>query len=146
MNFLQDILSFLINYFMSIPELVKTIFHCLLHSKQNHKFTPVYPSLQTESISSSCAYDFDQELLFEPHDIKDQPCDPHDTTVDVTSFPHNCVSSNIQNRYRPLQLPLILHDFPTNTTSTFLSLMVNPKTLQLRNIYKPLSIFLTSLR
>ena len=33
-----------------------------------------------------------------------------------------------------------------STTSTFLSLMENPRTLQLRNIYKPLSISLTFLK
>ena len=36
--------------------------------------------------------------------------------------------------------------FLQSTTSTFLSLMENPRTLQLRNIYKPLSISLTSLK
>ena len=36
-----------------------------------------------------------------------------ETIVDNTSIPHSSVSSNIPNRYKPLHLPLILHDFPT---------------------------------
>ena len=100
-------------FLLSSPKLVKTVFHCSLHSKQNHEFTHVYPSLWTESISSSCTFDFDQYPSFEPHDIKDHPCEPHETTVDNTSIPHSSVSSNIPNRYIPLHLPLILHDFPT---------------------------------
>ena len=84
-----------------------------MHSKQNHEFTPLYPSLRTESISSSCTFDFDQNHLFEPHDIKDQPFQPHDTIVEVTSLPNSSVSSKIPNWYRPLHVPPILHDFPT---------------------------------
>ena len=64
-------------------------------------------------MSSSYAHDFDQDLLFEPHDIKDQPYEPCDTRVDNTSFPHSSVSSNIPNRYITLHLPHVLHDFPT---------------------------------
>ena len=82
---------------MSFPKLLKRIFHYLLRSKQNHGFTPVYPSLQTKYVSSPNTYDFDQELLFEPHDIKDEPYEPNDTKVDNTLFPHSFVSSNIQN-------------------------------------------------
>ena len=112
-SFLQDLLSFLVNFFLSFPKIVKTVFHCSLHSKQNHEFTHVYPSLWSESISSSCTFDFDQDPSFEPHDIKYHPCEPHETIVDNTSIPHTYVSSNVPNWYRPLHLPLILHDFPT---------------------------------
>ena len=69
--------------------------------------------MRTESTSSSCTFDFDQDLLSEPHDIKDHPDEPHDTTNDNASIPHSFVSSNIQNRYIPLHLPHVLHDFPT---------------------------------
>ena len=86
-GFLQDLLSFLVNFFLSFPKLFKTTFHCSLHSKQNHEFTLVYPSLRTESISSSYTFDFDQDPSFEPHDIKDHPCEPHETKVDNTYLP-----------------------------------------------------------
>ena len=111
-SFLLYALSFFVNILLSIPKLVKTVFHYALHSKQNHEFTPVYPSLRTESIPSPCTFDFDQELSFEPHDIKGHPCEPHETMTDNTSIPHISVSSNIPNWYKPLHLPLILHDFP----------------------------------
>ena len=113
LNLLQDVLSFLVNSFLYFPKFVKIVFHCLFHSNQNHGFTPVYPSLRTESISSSCTFDFDQDPSFEPHDIKYHPCEPHETKVDNTSVPHSPVSSNIPKRYRPLHIPHVLHDFPT---------------------------------
>ena len=69
--------------------------------------------MQTKSISSSCAYDFDLDLLSELHDIKEQLCEPHDTSVDTISSSHSPVSSKIPNQYRPLHLPHVLHDFPT---------------------------------
>ena len=61
LNLLQDILSLLVNFFLSFPKLVKEISHGLLHSKQGLGPTPVHPSLGTEGISSPCTYDFDQD-------------------------------------------------------------------------------------
>ena len=89
--FLQDVLSFLVKFFLSFPKIVKTVFHCSFPSQQNHEFTHVYPSLWTKSISSSCTFDFDQDPSFEPHDIKYHPCEPHETKVDNTSVPHSPV-------------------------------------------------------
>ena len=40
-------------------------------------------------------------------------CKPHDAKVDTTLLPCDFVHSKIQNRYRPLQLPHVLHYFPT---------------------------------
>ena len=112
-NFLLDALSFFVNLLLSIPKLVKTVFHYALHSQQNHQFTPVYPSLRTESFPSPCTFDFDRDLSFEPHDLKGHPCEPHETTANNTSISHSSISSDIPNRYRPLHLPHILHNFPT---------------------------------
>ena len=109
----QDVLSFLVKLLLSFPKLVKTTFHYALHSKQHHEFTPIYPSLRTEIIPSPCMFDFDWDLSFKPHEIKGHPCEPHETSIDNTSIPHSSVSSNIPNRYKPLHLPLIFHDFPT---------------------------------
>ena len=112
-SFIQDVLSFFETFLLSLPKLVKIVFHYALHSKQNHEFTHVYPSLWTESIPPPCTFDFDRDISFETHDLKGNPCEPHETTTNNTSIPHSSVSSNIPNRYRPLHLPLILHDFPT---------------------------------
>ena len=90
-SFIQDVLSFFVNILLSIPSLVKIVFHYALHSKQNHEFTHIYPSLQNESISLSCTFYFDQDPSFEPHDIKYHPCEPHETKVDNTSVPHSLV-------------------------------------------------------
>ena len=112
-NLIPDILSFLVNVFLSFPRPVNFFFHCLLHSKQGHRLTLVYISLRTENISSSCTYDFGQDLSFEPHKSDDYPCKTHGTIVDNTSFSHSPVSSKISNWYRPLHLPPIIHDFAT---------------------------------
>ena len=98
---------------MSFPKLVKIICHCLLHSKQDHGFTYVYPSLQIENISPYSIFNSDQDPLFELHNINDQLCESHNTKVDTTLLSHDSVPSKIQNQYRPLQLPHVLHDFPT---------------------------------
>ena len=145
-SFLQDVLSFFVNILLYFPKLVKTVFHYALHSKQNHEFTPVYPSLRTESISSSYAFDFDQDPSFEPHGIKDHPCEPHETKVDNTSVPHSPISSNIPNRYRPLHLPLILHDFPTKHYKYLPKFDGESKNLTAENMYKSLSTSLTFLK
>ena len=112
-SFLLDFLSFFLNLLLYIPKLVKIVFHYGLHSKQNHEFTPVYPSLRTEIFPSPCMFYFDRYLSFKPHDIKGHLCELHETSVDNTPIPPSTVSSNIPNRYRTIHLPLILHDFPT---------------------------------
>ena len=86
LNLLQDILSFLVNFFLLFPKLVKEISHGLLHSKQCHGLTPVHPFLRTKGISSSCTYDFDQDPSVKPHKNNDHPCKTHGATVDTTSF------------------------------------------------------------
>ena len=133
-------------FLLSFPKLVKTVFHCSLHSKQNHEFTHVYPSLRTKSISSSCTFYFDQDPSFEPNDIKDNPCEPDENKVDNTSVPHSPVSSNIPNRYRPLHLPHVLHDFPTKHYKYLPKFDGESITLQLKNIYNSFRISLTSLK
>ena len=144
-SFLQDV-SFFVNFFLYFPNLVKTVFHSSLHSKQNHEFTPVYPYLRTEIISSSRTFDFEQDPSFEPRDIKYHPCQPHGTIVDNTSIPHSSVSSNIPNRYRPLHLPLILHDFPTKHYKYLPKFDGESKSLTAEKMYNPLSISLTFLK
>ena len=145
-SFLQDVLSFLVKIFLSFPKLVKIVFHYSLHSKLNHEFTPIYPSLRTKSISSSCTFDFDQDPSFEPHDIKDHPCEPDETTVDNISVAHSPFLPIFQTDTDHFTYLLFFMISLQSTTNTFLILMENPRTLQLKNIYKPLSIFLTSLK
>ena len=98
---------------MSFLELIKIISHFLLHSKQYHGFTFVYPSLQTEIMYLFYILNSDQGPSFKLHNIIDHPCESHNTKFDTTLFLHNSIPSNIQNQYRPIQLPRVLHDFPT---------------------------------
>ena len=145
-NFLQNTLAFLVNIFFSFPKFIKIIYHGLFHSKQSFEFTPVYPSLQTESISSSCTSDFNQDLLPEIPDIKRQSSGPHDTIPEVMSFPQNYIASNIQKWYRPLYLPPILHDFPTKHYKYLPRFDGEFENFTAENFYKILSISFTSLK
>ena len=86
MNLLRGILFFLVNVFLSFLEIFKTNFHGLLHSKQEYRFTHVYPSLRTKNIPSSCTYEFEKDPSFEPHKQVDHPYKKHDATTDTTSF------------------------------------------------------------
>ena len=86
LNLLQDILSFLVIFFLSFPNLVKEISHGLVHSKQGHGLTHVHPSLRTKDIPSSCTYDFYQDPSVKPHKNNDHPYKTHGATVDSASF------------------------------------------------------------
>ena len=112
-SFLKNILDFLVNISFSFPKFIKIIHHGLFLSKKSFEFTPVNPSLQIESISSSYMSDFNQEFFLEIHEIKRLSSVPHDTIPEVMSFPQNFVVSNTQNRHIPLRFPQTLHEFPT---------------------------------
>ena len=111
-SFIQNILCFLVNISLSFPNFIKIIPHGLFHSKQSLEFTPVYPSLQIESISSSCTSTLDQDHFSEIPDTKKKSSEPHDTSPEVISCPQGSVSTDTQNRYMPLFLSHILHEFP----------------------------------
>ena len=131
-NLLQDILSFLIKKFLSFPNLVKIFFDCLLHSKQGHGFTPIYPYLRTKTISSSCTYDFDQDPLVEPHKKGDHPCKTHCATIDTASFSES-LGRDIQ-RLSDRECPLVPSQLVSwNSTATEQSAAISlcPTTIEL---------------
>ena len=66
-----------------------------MHSKEYHGFTFVYPSLQTENVTSSYTFDFDQDPSFEFHNINIHPCEHYDTKVDATLLVHDSIPSKI---------------------------------------------------
>ena len=94
-HFFQDALSCLVSLFLSFPKFIKTTFHGSFHSEQSYEYIPVYPSLRTESIASSCTFNLDRDLSPKAHDIKGHPCEPHETTVGNISILPNLVSPSI---------------------------------------------------
>ena len=130
---LKDILSFIVNFFLSFPKLVKGISHSLLHSKQGHGFTHVYISLRTGIISSSCTYDYDQDPSVEPRKNNDHPYKNPSATVDTTSF-----SESLGRNPQPLshrEFPLFPFESSSlNSTSTENSanISLSPTTLELK--------------
>ena len=112
-SFLQNISDFLVNISFSFFKFVRIIYHGLSHPNKSCDFTPIYPSLQTQSISSSCTYDFNQDPSPQTFDIKRKPDEPHEAISENTSHIQDLVASNTQILYMPLRLPHILHDFPT---------------------------------
>ena len=145
-RFFQDSLSCLVSLFLYFPKFIKTSFHGSFHSEQGYEYIPVYPSLRTESIESSCTFDFDQDIFPETHDIKSYPCEPHETTIGNIFISPNLVSPSIPSQYKPLHFPPILHDFPMKHYKYLPKFDGESKDSLLRNIYKPLSISLTFLR
>jgi hypothetical protein len=95
-----------------ITSFSKRIFLHLLHSNEDHEPTLVYPSLQTVNIPSPHIVDYDQHPLSESYDNLEQPCKFYEIKDDISSFVPILVSSKIQQRYKPLKFPSILHDFP----------------------------------
>ena len=112
LSFFQDVLSCLVSLFLSFPKFIKTTFYGSIRSEQRYEYILVYPSLRTKSIASSCTFYFDQDVSPEAHEVKGHPCEPHETSVNSVSIAPNLVSPSIPSRYKPLQLPPILHDFP----------------------------------
>ena len=110
--FCQEALSCLVSLFLSLPRFIKTTFYGSIHLEQSYEYILVYPSLRTESIASSCTFDFDRDFSPEAHDIKGHPCEPHETSINSVSIAPNLVSPSLPSRQKPLQLPPILHDFP----------------------------------
>ena len=145
-SFLQNILYLLLNISLSFPKFIKRIPHGLFRSKQSLEFTPIYPSLQMKSASPSYTYDLDQYHWSETHDIEKNLVNlpipksrlyPFHITI-FCPIPKTAIY-----HFTYLISYLILLQ---RTTSTFLILMENPRTLQLKKNCKPLSISLTFLK
>ena len=91
------------NIFMYIllyePKALHRLVHLILtktfRSKQSYEYIPVYPSLGTKIIASSCTFDFVQYLSPEAHDIKGHTCEPYETTLGNISISPNLVSPSI---------------------------------------------------
>ena len=111
--FFQDALSCLISLFLSFPRFIKTTFYGSAHSEQSYEYIPVYPSLRTESVASSCTSGFDLDFSPEAHEIQGHPCEIHETSDDSLSIVPNLVSLVSPSQYKPLRIPPILQDFPT---------------------------------
>jgi hypothetical protein len=109
----QSILLFVISYFFSFLEHAKQVFIYLLHLDDNHeKLEIIYPPLKVTHAYPHCITDFDKSFIVGPCDDHDQVNKPHKAKADVSSLVPSPASSRAQHRYRPLNLPHILHDFP----------------------------------
>ena len=113
LHLFQEALSCLVSWFLSFPRLIKIAFYGSIRSEQNYKYIPVYPSLRTESVASSCTSGYDLDFYLGAHDVKGHPCEIHETSDDSVAIVPNLVSPISPSRYKPLQLPPILHDIPT---------------------------------
>ena len=63
---------------------------------------------ETESVASSCTSGYDLDFSPRARDAK-----IHETSNDSVAIVPNLVSPLSPSQYKPLQLPPILHDFPT---------------------------------
>ena len=99
---------------MSFPEHIIKFFYCLLYSKYDPNSTFEDPSLKDVNIHSLCIPDLDPNPSSESCNVYDQSCEPQDTKDDIIPPTFNPISSKIQDKYRSLNFPSILHDFPPN--------------------------------
>ena len=113
LRFFQNALFYLVSLFLYFPIFIKTTSYGSTRSEQSYEYIPVYPSLWTKSIVSSCTSDY--VLYFYPgaHNVKGHPCEIHETSDDSVAIAANPVSPISPSQYKPLQLPPILHEFPT---------------------------------
>jgi hypothetical protein len=113
LSLVQEVLFCFINIFLSFLEFLKRIFLHLLRSNESQISMLVYPSLQTIGIPpSSCTTDIHQAPSFDPYDVHDHSCELNETKVELVPSILNPTPYKIQERYNPLKLPSILHDFP----------------------------------
>jgi hypothetical protein len=115
LGFSQGIILFFVSYLWSFPEHARQIFIHLLHANDDHdNLEIVYPPLKIIQIFPQFIIEFDQNLPFEPYDNHNQVDKPHETKDDISPPVLDPAPSKARNRYRPLKLPHILHDFPPN--------------------------------
>jgi hypothetical protein len=88
----------------------KFFFTCYDHDN----FSLVYPPLKFVHISPHCITDFDQNIPSDPCDYHGQVDEPYEIKVDISHPLLDPTPSKIQQRYKPLKLPHILHNFPPN--------------------------------
>jgi hypothetical protein len=115
LSFFQDIIFFVITYLLSFPEHAKQIFLYLLHSNDDHEnLALIYPPVKVVHISPHCITNFDQNITNEPCVDHSQVDEPHEIKVDISPLVLDPTPSKIQQRYKPLKLPHIPHNFPLN--------------------------------
>ena len=64
------------------------------------------------NIASLCIPDLDPKPSSESCNVYDQSCEPQETKDDIIPPMFNRIYYKIQDKYRSLYLPSILHDFP----------------------------------
>ena len=72
----------------------------------------VYPSLDLAHTSSSPFLRDYLSPFSKEHEIQYHPCKPHDIEDDDVPLEHTPLPSRSQQRYSPLRLPRVLHDYP----------------------------------
>ena len=113
LSFFQDIIFFVIHYLLSFPEHANKVFPYLIHSNNDHeKLEVIYPPLKFIHTPPQFITNFDQNLPSEPYDNHNQVDKPHETKADISPPVLDPTPSKIQQRYRPLKLLHILHNFP----------------------------------
>ena len=110
-NFFKENLFFFIEFFLSSYVYIKSFLPS--RESSNHETTSfVYPSLKVVDSLPFYIPEADHIPLSESYDVYNQSCKPHEVNTDVTSSEHNPMSTSSQERYKPLKLPPILHEFP----------------------------------
>ena len=102
LHFFQDALSYLVSLLLSFPGFIKTTFYGSAHSEQSYEYIPIYPSLRTESIASSCTSNYGLEFYLGAPNVKGHPREIHETLYDSLAIVPNLFSPISRSQYKPL--------------------------------------------
>ena len=135
---IHEVLFLFISSFLYFPLHVKIIIFCFVYS-DDHKPSGTYPSLEEESLHSSCFIDVDHIPSFEIHvqhdihipislepycsgNLVENKSDPLPSTITAETCkqfvePHfqltDFQSRLRQKMFKPLRLPSLLHPYPS---------------------------------
>lgn len=109
-NGIQDLLSFLVNYFFAVLEAALKFFQNLLYDKGDQNLHSTY------SKSVNIEFPLDPGLLTFPtsYVASLKSDEPKENKPDPIALVHIPTAIIIPNRYKPLVLPSVLHAFPKN--------------------------------
>lgn len=112
LEFHQDILFFVINYFFPFPENVKKALQSVLCLRTDPR--PAFDSFPMKIVNTKYlhAFELDQDPFSEFCDDHLQTYEPQETKIDSIPSVHTPIPCKIPYWYKPLILPPISHAFP----------------------------------
>ena len=107
-NCIQYLICLLVNYFFYFPETILKVLWSLLYDKYNQNIDSTY----SKSVNTEFSFDLGPHIFSESYADHLQIDEPKEINIDPTTSVHTPTPFIVPNRFKPLILPTILHDFP----------------------------------